>query len=98
MKSFKNYQHQQIIAPDGSLAHGSYVLDEELTIRVTDGYLNDTVDTDGNVLPAIELAHGTHIEHWKNGVLHCENEPAVIDLVENYEEWWNEGKYYEPKN
>ena len=84
MKSFKSYQHQRIITKEGSIANGDYDIDGDVTIRITNGYLNDAVDADGNVHPAIQTADCSHIEHWKNGVLHAENGPAVIDLVDNY--------------
>lgn len=50
---------------------------------------------DGSLLPAISTADSSHIEHWKNGVLHCEKEPAVIDSIDGYEEWWFNGKQVE---
>ena len=92
MKSFKSYQHQRILMSDGTLAKGDFIIEGEMTVRVKDGYLNDVFDPEGNLLPAISTADGSHIEHWKMGVLHCETEPAVIDNIDNYEEWWLEGK------
>ena len=91
MRTFKSYQHQRILLSDNSIANGDYII-EGFTVRVKDGFLNDAVDEEGNLLPAISTEDGTHIEHWKNGVLHCEKEPAVIDVVDNYEEWWLDGR------
>lgn len=92
MKSFKTYQHQQIFLQDNSIANGDYIINEELTIRLKNGYLNDVEDNDGNLLPAISSADFSHIEHWKNGVLHFDEGPAVVDRIDNYEEWWQNGK------
>lgn len=92
MKSFKSYQHQRILTAENEIANGDYIIGGEMTIRTKNGYLCDGADEKGNALPAIELANGTHIEHWLNGVLHCEKEPAVIDNVDGYEEWWLNGK------
>lgn len=95
MKSFKSYQHRRILTKEGQVASGDYIIDGEMTIRIKDGYLNDAEDADGILLPAIAAADGSHIEHWKNGVLHCETEPAVIDLTDKYEEWWLNGRQVE---
>jgi len=96
MKTFKHYQHQRILLTDMSIANGDYILNEgEITVRIKNGYLNDTIDEDGSLLPAIATSDGSHIEHWKEGVLHCEKEPAVIDSIDNYEEWWLDGKKIE---
>ena len=92
MKSFKSYQHQRILLSDKTIANGDYIVDGEVTVRIKNGYLNDAEDEQGNLLPAIETADATHIEHWKDGVLHCEKEPAIIDNVDGYEEWWLNGK------
>mgnify|MGYP003571554503 CR=1 FL=1 len=92
MKSFKSYQHQRIVLSDNTIANGDFVIEGEMTIRVKNGYLNDATDESGNILPAIETSDATHIEHWKDGVLHCEKEPAIIDNVDGYEEWWLNGK------
>lgn len=91
MKNFRNYQYQKILTKDGEIANGDYVIDELLLIRVKNGYLNDVTDEEGNFFPAIETLDGNHVEHWKNGVLHSENEPAVIDLFDGYKEWWKNG-------
>lgn len=91
MKNFSAWQYRIIITKEGKIADGDYLIDG-VTVRISDGYLNDGIDENGNILPAIETADLTHIEHWDNGVLHCENEPAVIDLIDNYDEWWHKGK------
>lgn len=99
MKNFRKYQNRPIITAQGDIADGSFLIDDELTIRCKDGLLNDDIDPEtGASLPAIELADGTHIEHWKNGLLHCEKEPAVIDLVDMYEEWWHNGVQVMPQD
>lgn len=92
MKSFKSYQHQRILLSDKSIANGDFIIEGEFTVRIKDGLLNDVESEDGEILPAISTADSTHIEHWKDGVLHCEFEPAVIDNIDNYEEWWLNGK------
>lgn len=98
MKNFKHLQHKPILDANQKICNGSYIIDEQITIRTKNGYLNDDIDPEtGSLLPAIELSNSTHIEHWKNGVLHCENEPAVIDLVDDYEEWWVNGIQVLPK-
>ena len=92
MKSFKVYQYRRIILENGDLASGDYDFDD-ITIRTHEGYLNDAFDKeDGHVLPAVETHDGNHVEHWKNGVLHCEKEPAILDKNDNYEEWYRDGK------
>lgn len=97
MKSFCQFQHRIILDDTSDIADGDYIL-EDLTVRIKDGYLNDIEDEEGRTLPAIEMHDGTHIEHWKNGVLHCESEPAVIDSKDGYEEWWLEGKQVQPES
>lgn len=91
MKNFSNYQYRKIITEEGRIAEGDYIIEEKIIVRIKNGYLNDITDEEGKILPAIEATDSTHIEHWKNGLLHCEFEPAVIDLVDGYEEWWKEG-------
>ena len=98
MKNFKSYQHQRILLADKTIANGDYIIEGEFTVRIKDGYLNDAEDEEGNLLPAISSADASHIEHWKDGVLHCEKEPAVIDLIDNYEEWWLNGKQVPSEN
>ena len=91
MKSYKSCQHQRILLEDKTIAHGEYIVDS-VTIRIKNGYLDDSVDEDGNAIPAVESETGSHIEHWRNGVLHCETGLAIIDQVDGYEEWWLNGK------
>ncbi|MBM7022657.1 hypothetical protein [Treponema sp. Marseille-Q4523] len=98
MKNFKHYQYMRIITKEGEIADGDYIVDDTIIIRVKEGFLNDAVDEEGTIFPAIETADGTHIEHWKDGMLHCENEPAVIDTVDGYEEWWHDGRQVPNKN
>ena len=90
MKSFKAYQHLRILTKNGTVADGDYIL-EGITVRITKGFLNDVKDRDGNILPAVETHDGNHVEHWENGVLHCEDSPAVVDNEDNYEEWFING-------
>ena len=92
MKSFKSYQHQRILLPDNTIANGKYTIDGDFTVIIKDGFLNDEVSEDGTLIPAISTSDASHIEHWKDGVLHCETEPAIIDNIDNYEEWWLNGK------
>lgn len=95
MKSFQKFQYQKIITQEGRIANGDFIVENGiLTIRTKNGYLNDLTLPDGVVLPAVENEFMTHIEHWKEGVLHCETEPAIIDTTteDGYEEWWLNGK------
>lgn len=91
MKTFSNYQYRRLLTKEGSICHGDYVKDDFI-IRTKNGFLNDVLDEEGSLLPAIQMHDGSHIEHWKNGVLHCEDGPAVEDLFENRKEWWIDGK------
>ena len=91
MKSFKSCQNQTILLGDKTVAHGEYIVDG-VAIRIKNGCLDDSVDEEGNVIPAVESETGSHIEHWRNGVLHCETGPAIIDQIDGYEEWWLDGK------
>lgn len=90
MKSFKRYQYRRFPTEEGLPVSGDYIF-KDITVRFKDGYLNDSVDEDGNIMPAIETHDGSHIEHWKNGVLHSEKSPAIVDNQDNYEEWYIEG-------
>lgn len=94
MQSFRRYQNMRIIDRDMNIAEGDYILDG-ITIRTRKGYLNDTKDEEGKNLPALETHDGNHVEHWKNGVLHYEDGPAVIDVRDGVEEWWLDGKQVE---
>lgn len=96
MKDFRNFQNVRIIIEDGTIANGDYIL-EGVTIRCKNGYLNDNVDEEGNLQPAIETHDGGHREHWRNGCLHCENEPAIVDVYDKYEAWFFEGNEISPK-
>ena len=91
MKSYKSCQNQRILLEDKTIAHGEYIV-EDVAIRIKNGYLDDSLDEEGNLIPAVESETGSHIEHWRNGVLHCETGPAIIDQIDNYEEWWLNGK------
>lgn len=101
MKSNKFYQHQKIITVEGNIANGQYELKDDngnvsAYFHCSNGYLTDSISEDGTIVePAFYDVNETHIEHWKNGVLHCEDGPAVIDLIDDYEEWWYEGKEVE---
>ncbi|MDE5898987.1 MAG: hypothetical protein K2H09_06980 [Treponemataceae bacterium] len=96
MKSFRSYQHRRILLKEGEVADGDYIIDGGMTVRVRDGYLSDAEDEDGKPLPAIAAEDGSHTEHWRNGVLHCEIGPAVIDIIDRYEEWWLNGRQVQP--
>lgn len=96
MKTFSEYQNQKLLNKDGKIWTGNF-LDEQglFIIRVKDSLLNDEIDENGNILPALQTTDGTHIEHWQNGVLHADNIPAVVDTLDNREEWWMHGRKYE---
>ena len=96
MKSFKSYQHRRILLKEGEIADGDFIIDG-MTVRIRNGLLNDATGEDGSPLPAIMTADSRHIEHWKDGVLHCDGEPAVIDAVDQYEEWWLHGRQVAPQ-
>ena len=91
MKSYKSNQHRKILLEDKTPAHGEYVIGDVI-VTIKNGYLNDGLDEEGRFIPAIRTETGRHLEHWRNGVLHCETGPAVIDVDDNYEEWWLNGK------
>ncbi len=97
MKDFSNFQHVRIITEEGSVANGDYILDDVI-IRCKNGLLCDSTDENGEELPAIETRDGNHLEHWKNGVLHCETSPAVVDNFDNYEKWYINGVECPPQN
>jgi len=78
------------------IANGDYILDG-ITIRAKNGYLCDLLDEEGHLLPAVETHDGNHMEHWKDGELHCQNAPAVIDILDGYEEWWSNGRQVLPQ-
>ena len=93
MDSLKNHQNFRLTIMDGGklvLADGDCIMGN-MVYRFKKGLLNDVVDKEGNVYPAVESRDGNHIEHWKEGVLHCENSPAIVDNIDNYEEWYFEG-------
>ena len=94
MQSFRKFQNLRIIDEDGQIANGDYIL-KDITIRTRNGYLNDPMGEEGKPLPAVETHDGNHEEHWKEGVLHCEYEPAVKDVLDGVEEWWLEGRKVE---
>ncbi len=97
MKTFSEYQNRRIIdSTTGEIADGDYIK-EDLIIRTEKGLLNDVVDPEGNLLPAIQFHDGSHFEHWQKGVLHFDNGPAVIDHTDNREEWWIHGEKIKSK-
>ena len=96
MKSFKSYQHQRILLEDKTIAHGEFTIDGVI-VQIKDGWLNDGLDEEGKFIPAIRTENGSHTEHWRNGVLHCETGPAIIDQIDNYEEWWLNGRQVLPE-
>ena len=96
MKDFRDFQNVRIITQEGTIANGDYIMDD-VVIRCRNGLLCDLPGEDGNLMPAIETRDGNHREHWKNGVLHCENAPAVVDNVDGYELWFLDGKECSPQ-
>lgn len=95
MKDFRNFQNVRIITEEGNIADGDYIM-EELIIRCRNGLLSDSTDENGDLLPAIETRDGNHLEHWKDGLLHCEDSPAIIDNIDGYERWFVNGVEYTP--
>ncbi|MCM1321603.1 MAG: hypothetical protein NC041_07015 [Bacteroides sp.] len=96
MKDFRNLQYVRIITEEGIIANGDYITDD-VVIRCKNGLLCDLPGEDGILLPAIETRDGSHSEHWKNGVLHCENAPAVVDNIDKYELWFINGTECPPQ-
>lgn len=90
MNDFRKYYLVRILNEYGELADGEYIMDN-MIVRIKDGFLNDAADENGDTLPAIELHDGSHIEHWKEGALHCTDGPAVIDSEDGYESWFLNG-------
>ena len=102
MKDFRELQHVRIITREGTIAKGDY-LNDEVIIRCDEhGFLNDSKDEDGEILPAIETRDGNHREYWKHGLLNCPVDddghfkPAVVDNIDKYELWFVNGKEYPP--
>lgn len=96
MKDFRNFQKVRIITEEGTIANGDYIMDD-IIIRCKNGLLSDNYDENGNVLAAIETRDGNHLEHWKDGLLHCDTSPAVVDNTDNYELWFLNGVECPPK-
>lgn len=90
MKTMKDYNGRVVILENGDLADGTYFV-EDWILRYKDGLLNNEKGENGEVLPAVEKTDGTHYEYFENGKLHRENEPAIIDLLDDVEEWWLNG-------
>lgn len=90
---------KRVLTEEGTIAHGDYILDEAgVTVRTDkNGLLNDNPNEFGQPLPAIETHDGNHVEHWRNGVPHCVDGPAIIDVADNYELWFVNGKKTETK-
>lgn len=96
MKTFSEFQGRKFFKHH-KLFTGKFIDKENgIITRWREGLLNDEVEKDGNVIHAIESLDCTHYEHWKDGVLHCETEPAVIDTLDDREEWWYEGERINP--
>lgn len=96
MKDLRNFQGVRVLTDEGNIANGDFILDG-LTIRCKNGLLDDNVDDEGNSQPAIETHDGSHVEHWKNGLLHCEDAPAVVDTFDSYERWFLNGREIPPR-
>ena len=90
MKTMKEYNGRITILEDGSLADGTYFIDDWI-LRYKDGLLNNEKGENGEVLPAVEKTDGNHYEYFENGKLSRKDAPAIIDLLEDHEEWWLDG-------
>ncbi|MCR4714271.1 MAG: hypothetical protein K5751_07820 [Treponemataceae bacterium] len=90
MKTMKEYNGRITILENGDLADGTYFV-EDWILRYKDGLLNNEQGENGEVLPAVEKNDGTHYEFFVNGKLHREDAPAIIDLLDDIEEWWLNG-------
>lgn len=94
---FKKYINSKVILKDGKPANGIYIISSYI-LNFVKGYLSDQQTQSGKILkPAVYSSDNKYTEHWKDGFLHCENGPAVIDGTNHYEEWWLNGKQIEPK-
>jgi hypothetical protein len=60
-------------------------------VRVKDGFLSNRLDSNGELLPAVETANG-HTEWWEAGLLHRRDGPAVFSDGGAWQEWWEEGR------
>jgi len=96
MKDFRKFQKVRIITKEGTIANGDYITDD-VVIRCKNGLLCDLPGKDGALLPAIETRDGSHREHWKDGLLHCEDAPAIVDNIDDYELWFKDGVECLPK-
>lgn len=94
---FKKYVNQKVILKDGKPANGIYII-SSFILNFEKGYLSDQQTQHGKILkPAVYSSDNKYTEHWKDGILHCENGPAIINGFKHYEEWWLNGKQIKPK-
>lgn len=94
---FKNFINQKVILESGEIANGFYIT-SSYSLHFINGFLSDKYNKSGKLVsPAVYSTDNKHFEHWKNGVFHFEEGPAVIDGLEHYEEWWINGKQVKPR-
>jgi hypothetical protein len=91
-----NYTHQKIrdayfIPVDGIKQY----LKSHLIQRFIDGFLDgDTFTGSGKLLVKPAYEEGGHLEYWRNGLLHRDNnQPAVISRNGKIKEWWFNGVF-----
>lgn len=95
---FKEYVNYKFTLKDGKPANGIHIISNYF-LNFENGYLSDQQNQYGKILkPAVYSTSNKYTEHWKDGVLHCDNGPAVINGLKHYEEWWNNGKQIKPRN
>lgn len=94
---FKKFENHKVMLKDGKTANGIYIISSYI-LNFENGYLSDQCTQSGKILkPAVYSSDNKYTEHWKNGVLHYDNGPAVSDGFKHYDEWWINGKQIEPK-
>lgn len=94
---FQKYVNYKVILKEGKPANGIFTIAGYI-LNFEKGYLSDQKTQSGKIIkPAVYSSDNKYTEHWKDGVLHCENGPAVINGFKHYEEWWINGKQIEPR-
>lgn len=86
---YVDYQNQIFLDADGNLADGERYFDGTVFVFYK-GLL------DGQGMPGIHC-EDSHIEFWKDGVLHRGDGPAVFANYHTVEEWWLHGKRVFPE-
>lgn len=79
---------------NGQPAQGTRLTSDNIIVRFKDGYLDgDSIDSQGNIIvqPAVETEG--HIEYWRKGVPHRDDElPAISTKGFSDHEFWCNGE------